>query len=112
TRPRLPQPFNWRTIMATESIASTKPYIGTTGTISFRSAGPDPDIYLFDTIAGVSRDLALSEAVSLESAVRLLLSNAVDVNGMDGQIAWLCGFALEAADALRTAACPAIRDVR
>lgn len=97
--------------MATESIAATKPNAGTTWKISFCPAGPDPDTFLFDTVAGVRRDLALSEAVSLEAAVRILLTNAVDANGMDGQIAWLCGFALEAADALRTAACPAIRDV-
>jgi hypothetical protein len=60
---------------------------------------------MFSVADGVPIHFAISEAQSLENAVMRLLGQAVtDSDGMDSATAYLCEFALDTANALRTAA--------
>lgn len=62
------------------------------------------DTHLFSVRAGVAADFAISQAEGLDDAVRSLLTDAITEGSLGGDIAYLCRFALEAADALRRSA--------
>lgn len=61
------------------------------------------DDHLLEVRAGLGADFALSKAACLDESVRSLLQDAVQ-DGMSSEIAFLCRFALDTAEALRTAA--------
>lgn len=66
---------------------------------------PRNDTHLCSVNAGVDADDALREAECLYESVSHLLSRAIHDEGLiDSHVAWLCRFAMEAADALREAA--------
>ncbi|MCC8364490.1 hypothetical protein LK996_15570 [Lysobacter sp. A6] len=71
------------------------------------SAIPAEGMDLFCIQAGVNVDTAVSMAQCLEECVRRFLHDSI-VGGMDGQLAWLCEFAMEASEALRHAAGQAV----
>jgi hypothetical protein len=64
---------------------------------------PVIDDHLLEVRAGLDVDWVLREAACLDESVQSLLQDAVD-GGMDSRTAYLCRFALGAAEALRTAA--------
>ncbi len=59
--------------------------------------------HLLSVAEGIEAVTARREAADLEDAVRRLLGGSIE-NGTDGSTAYLCEFALEAAQALRLAA--------
>jgi hypothetical protein len=65
---------------------------------------PNANRHLLTVQSGVDSDFALSQADGICRAVRLLLLHAVEVQSMDGDVAWLCWWAMGAAEAYRTAA--------
>ena len=74
----------------------------TTREIPFRDI-PVDQLPLLLVASGVDVVSALREAADLEDAVRRVLAQGIET-GVDGGIAYLCEFALEAAQALRRAA--------
>ena len=64
---------------------------------------PAEGMRLLAVSAGLDRRTAVREASDLEDAVRRLLGSSIE-SGTNGSTAYLCEFALEAAQALRHAA--------
>lgn len=62
---------------------------------------PVHETHLFQVKEGVSADAAISFAWAVDGAVREVLQNVIAGNDMDANLAMLCKFAMEAADALR-----------
>lgn len=65
---------------------------------------PTADTYLLAVREGLEADFAIREAEGLDDAVRSLLTDAIAEGALGGDIAYLCRFALQAADALRRSA--------
>jgi hypothetical protein len=74
----------------------------TTTETAFREI-PAEGRHLLTVAEGIEAATARREAADLEDAVRRLLGGSVE-SGTDGSTAYLCEFALEAAQALRHAA--------
>lgn len=83
--------------MANESVTAES---RVTKAIGFKEYAGKPLLQVCD---GIELRYAQSEASCLEGAVRKLLDNAAADDGMCGDIAHLCEFAMATAEALRSA---------
>ncbi len=64
---------------------------------------PVDGVHLMAVLPGVDEMWAISEADCIDAGVRRLMSDATG-EGIHGDVAWLCEFALSAARALRESA--------
>ena len=64
---------------------------------------PASDHHLFEVRAGIDTSHAIGDADCLDEGVFKLLTDAVATDGMTPELVWLCRFAMDAAQALRSA---------
>lgn len=76
--------------------AKKKPMV--TAATDFGRVGPDGP-HLFGVHAGVDAGVAISTASCLINSTRMLIQDGVD-NGMSSEMAYICAFALDAAEKL------------